>query len=105
MILAKSCHDLDIILWLVGADCTYVSSFRTLSHYKQENAPKGAPLRCLDGCPVSDTCPYYAPKLYLTDNIDWPTSAISDDLSLEARLKVLQEGPYGKCVYTIATMM
>ncbi|MDQ0896516.1 MULTISPECIES: Gfo/Idh/MocA family protein [unclassified Paenibacillus] len=99
MILAKSCHDLDIILWLAGADCTHVSSFGSLSHFKKENAPEGAPLRCLDGCPVSDQCLYYAPKVYLTDNVAWPTSAISDDLSLEARTKALQEGPYGKCVY------
>lgn len=99
MILAKSCHDLDIILWLAGADCTHVSSFGSLSHFKKENAPEGAPQRCLDGCPVSDTCPYYAPKVYLTDDIEWPTSAISDDSSLEARTKALQEGPYGKCVY------
>ncbi|OCT10922.1 oxidoreductase [Paenibacillus pectinilyticus] len=99
MILAKSCHDLDIILWLAGAECTHVSSFGSLSHFKKENAPEGAPLRCLDGCPVSDQCPYYAPKVYLTDNIEWPTSAISDNLSLEARTKALQEGPYGKCVY------
>ncbi|UKS24784.1 Gfo/Idh/MocA family oxidoreductase [Paenibacillus sp. HWE-109] len=99
MILAKSCHDLDIILWLAGADCTYVSSFGSLSHFKKENAPEGAPQRCLDGCPVSDQCLYYAPNVYLTDDIYWPTSAISDDLSLEARTKALQEGPYGRCVY------
>ncbi|OPH56565.1 oxidoreductase [Paenibacillus ferrarius] len=99
MILAKSCHDLDIILWLAGADCTYVSSFGSLAHFKKENAPEGAPQRCLDGCPVSDQCLYYAPNVYLTDDIYWPTSAISDDLSLEARTKALQEGPYGRCVY------
>ncbi|GGI45831.1 oxidoreductase [Paenibacillus marchantiophytorum] len=99
MILAKSCHDLDIILWLAGADCTHVSSFGSLSHFKKENAPEGAPQRCLDGCPVSDQCLYYAPNVYLTDDIYWPTSAISDDLSLEARTKALQEGPYGRCVY------
>ncbi|MCY9695731.1 Gfo/Idh/MocA family protein [Paenibacillus alginolyticus] len=99
MILAKSCHDMDIILWLAGADCTNVSSFGSLSHFKKENAPEGAPQRCLDGCPVSDQCLYYAPKVYLTDDIEWPTSAISDDPSLEARTKALQEGPYGRCVY------
>ncbi|RED61901.1 Gfo/Idh/MocA family protein [Cohnella phaseoli] len=99
MILAKSCHDLDILLWLAGADCTRVSSFGSLAHFTSENAPEGAPLRCLDGCPASEECLYYAPKLYLTDNTDWPTSAISDDISYEARYKALQEGPYGRCVY------
>ena len=43
MILAKSCHDLDIILWLAGSDCKRLSSFGTLTHFKAENAPEGAP--------------------------------------------------------------
>ncbi len=99
MILAKSCHDLDAMLWLVGEDCEHVSSFGSLSHFKSENAPQGAAQRCLDGCAAADSCSYYAPKQYLTDKISWPTSAISDDLSYEGRLKALQEGPYGRCVY------
>lgn len=99
MILAKSCHDLDILLWLAGSDCTRVSSFGSLSHFTSDQAPEGAPLRCLDGCPVSDECLYYAPKHYLTDDTNWPTSTISDDLSYNARYKALQEGPYGRCVY------
>ncbi|SMF84539.1 Predicted dehydrogenases and related proteins [Paenibacillus uliginis N3/975] len=99
MILAKSCHDLDILLWLADAECVRVSSFGSLSYFKADQAPEGAPLRCLDGCPVSDECLYYAPKQYLTSDTNWPTSAISDDLSYEARYKALQEGPYGRCVY------
>lgn len=99
MILAKSCHDLDILLWLSGADCESVSSFGSLSHFTSDQAPAGAPLRCLDGCPAADECLFYAPNQYLTDDTDWPTSAISDDLSYEARFKALQEGPYGRCVY------
>jgi predicted dehydrogenase len=99
MILAKSCHDLDILLWLADADCTRVSSFGSLSHFTSAQAPEGAPLRCLDGCPVADECLYYAPKQYLTNDTNWPTSAISDDSSYAARYRALQEGPYGRCVY------
>jgi predicted dehydrogenase len=99
MILAKSCHDMDILLWLAGADCLNISSFGTLSHFKSANAPTGAPLRCLDGCPAADTCQYYAPRLYLTSNTGWPTSVISVDQSMAARYKALQVGPYGRCVY------
>ena len=99
MILAKSCHDMDIMLWLAGADCTGVSSFGSLTHFKKENAPAGAPARCLDGCPIEKECPYYAPKIYLTENTGWPTSAISNDTSMEARMQALREGPYGRCVY------
>ncbi|MGO4182817.1 Gfo/Idh/MocA family protein [Paenibacillus sp. MCAF9] len=99
MILAKSCHDLDILLWLAGSECVRVSSFGSLSHFTSDQAPAGAPLRCLDGCPVADECLYYAPNYYLTEDTNWPTSAISNDLSYSARYKALEEGPYGRCVY------
>ncbi|MFD3273855.1 Gfo/Idh/MocA family protein [Paenibacillus dendritiformis] len=99
MILAKSCHDMDILLWLAGDSCTNVSSFGSLSHFTAENAPAGAPKRCLDGCPAAEDCLYYAPKTYLTDEDNWMKLAISDDQSYEGRLKAIQEGPYGRCVY------
>ena len=99
MILAKSCHDMDIMLWLAGADCRSISSYGSLTHFKSENAPEGAPYRCMDGCPVQNECPYYAPRLYLTENTSWPTSVISADTGIEARTKALREGPYGRCVY------
>ncbi|MDU5144528.1 MAG: Gfo/Idh/MocA family oxidoreductase [Paenibacillus dendritiformis] len=99
MILAKSCHDMDILLWLAGESCTNVASFGRLSHFKAENAPAGAPKRCLDGCPAAEDCLYYAPKTYLTDEDNWMKLAISDDQSYEGRLKAIQEGPYGRCVY------
>lgn len=65
MILAKSCHDMDILRWLANAPCHAVSSFGRLSEFKAENAPEGAALRCLDGCKVKDTCPYDAEHIYL----------------------------------------
>jgi predicted dehydrogenase len=65
MILAKCCHDLDILPWVLGRRCERLSSIGGLSHFKPENAPAGAPARCLDGCPASQTCPYFAPWLYL----------------------------------------
>ncbi len=99
MILAKSCHDMDILLWLAGADCVRVSSFGSLSHFKAEHAPEGAPERCTDGCPAAETCLYYAPKVYLGEDPGWLGAAISDDPSYEAREKALREGPYGRCVY------
>ncbi|GMQ61354.1 Gfo/Idh/MocA family protein [Vallitalea maricola] len=99
MILQKCCHDMDILLWLVGNHCKKISSFGSLDYYKEKNAPKGAPERCLDGCPIGDTCPYNAEKIYLGDKTDWPVSAISPDTSYEARKKALEEGPYGRCVY------
>lgn len=37
IILAKSCHDMDILLWLTGKSCKYICSFGYLSHMKEEN--------------------------------------------------------------------
>lgn len=99
IILSHCCHDLDVISWFAGAKCAKVSSFGGLTHFRSENAPPGAPKRCLDGCPHSEACPYYAPKYYLTENTGWPTSTIGVDMSFEGRLKALETGPYGRCVY------
>lgn len=99
MILAKSCHDMDIMLWLVGHDCQRVSSFGSLRHFRPENAPAGAPARCLDGCPHSESCPYYAPKIYLTGKTEWPVDVLTTDLTPAGIEKALREGPYGRCVY------
>jgi predicted dehydrogenase len=100
MILAKCCHDLDILFWNLGP-VKRLNSFGSLMHYRPENAPPGAPQRCTDGCPVADACPWYAPRLYLRDDeyTGWPISVISEDTSLEARRRALETGPYGRCVY------
>ncbi len=42
MILQKSCHDMDMLQWLVNAECTRVSSFGSLTYFKEENAPEGS---------------------------------------------------------------
>lgn len=99
MILQKSCHDLDIISWLIGKPCEWISSFGSLSHFTRENRPKGAPDNCMQGCPHSDTCVYYAPKIYLTGKTDWPVDVVTTDLTPEGIEKALREGPYGRCVY------
>ena len=99
MILAKSCHDMDILAWLAGAPCGSLSSYGALNYFKSENAPKGAPKRCLDGCPHMSECPYHVSKIYLGQNTDWPVNVITTDLSLKGRMKALEEGPYGRCVF------
>jgi predicted dehydrogenase len=43
MLLAKSCHDIDIIMYLIDRPCTAVSSFGSLSHFTKANQPAGAP--------------------------------------------------------------
>ncbi len=99
MLLAKSCHDIDILLWLVSDRCKRVSSFGSRMHFREENAPRGSAKRCVD-CEVRNTCPYDALKIYMDEeNTGWPVNVITDDFSKEGRLRALREGPYGRCVY------
>jgi predicted dehydrogenase len=105
MILAKACHDLDLVRWLAGDRCTAVASFGGLHHFRPEQAPPGALDRCTDGthrCPAAPDCPFDAVRLYVertADVEDWPVSVITDDPSPEGRLRALATGPYGRCVY------
>lgn len=98
-ILTKCCHDMDIATWLVGGQVGSVSSHGGRINFNEGNAPDGAPDRCLDGCPIEETCPYHAASYYLGSKTDWPVSVISNDTSLAARRKALEVGPYGRCVY------
>lgn len=107
MILAKSCHDMDIIRWLVNAPCKRISSYGSLDLFKAENAPKGAALRCLDGCAVKDTCPYDAEKIYLynkksgfaSGNREWPLTVLTPNPTEHNLIEALHTTPYGRCVY------
>jgi len=65
MILAKCCHDLDLLFWMVDSMPKKISSFGSLTHFRIENAPKGSPNYCVEGCPIEDRCLYYAPRIYV----------------------------------------
>jgi predicted dehydrogenase len=65
MILAKCCHDLDLLVWFIGESVINLSSYGSLSHFRPENAPQDAPERCTDGCPEEKTCPFFAPAIYI----------------------------------------
>lgn len=64
MILAKCCHDLDLLVWYLRDPVIWLASSGSLLHFRPENAPAGAPDRCTDGCPAQMTCPFYAPAIY-----------------------------------------
>ena len=107
MILAKSCHDMDILRWLAGERCLRVQSFGALDHFRRENAPQGAALRCLDGCGCRESCPYDAEKIYFTNvhcGLDvvgpkWPCNVVAAEPTAESIRAALETGPYGRCVY------
>jgi len=99
MILSKSCHDTDILRWLVGKSCKRVSSFGSLKHFREEKAPPGSTARCTDGCKAEAECPYSAMRIYL-GNPGWMLNHLDiSDTKEETVLNALRTGPYGKCVY------
>jgi len=103
MLLAKSCHDLDWIRYIMGVRCRAVSSFGSLYHFRHDNRPVGASDRCLE-CAVERTCPYSAKRIYL-DRVErglgagWPVNIITPDPTPQNVLAALGTGPYGRCVY------
>ncbi|GGO40815.1 oxidoreductase [Deinococcus humi] len=104
MLLAKSCHDLDWLRYIVGLPCLKVSSFGSLKHFRRAEQPPGAADRCLD-CPpeIEQACPYSATRYYLgqleVGNTSWPVNVLTPDLTLEGVKAALLDGPYGRCVY------
>ena len=98
IIMQKSCHDLDILLWLTGAHCRNVAAFGSLSYFKESNAPAGSSERCCN-CPVADTCRFEAKKCYLPTLGFWPTDVVCLEQTEDALMEALESGPYGRCVY------
>ena len=98
IIMQKSCHDLDVLLWLTGRRALRISSAGSLRYFKPENAPKNSADRCLD-CPVSENCRFDARKAYLATIGTWPTDVLTMDQTYEGVMQALREGKYGRCVY------
>lgn len=93
IILAKSCHDMDILHWMVGQPCERISAFGDLSWFRSENAPAGSTARCVDGCTVERECPYSAIKIYL-EKEGWSyVFDLPEDKERETVDKVLGENP------------
>jgi predicted dehydrogenase len=107
MILAKCCHDIDLLIWLMDARVTSVSSYGGLFYFKPENAPEGAAERCLDGCKAKKNCPYDAEKIYITSPLSgirhghttWPADVLAKPVTEENIRKAIEVGPYGRCVF------
>ena len=96
MILAKCCHDMDILGWLADKKCLKLSSFGSLKYFKEENCPAGAAERCKD-CTLD--CPFHAQRFYLSRIPGWPANVLQPEPTEENILKTLDETDYGKCVF------
>jgi len=107
MLLAKSCHDVDILAHLAAKPCLRVSSFCSLKYFNKEHAPKGAPPFCSDGCPAESSCAYSSLKIYATksDHTAGHKSAwvarhagIRQE-SYDDRLQALRHTNFDRCVF------
>jgi predicted dehydrogenase len=130
MILAKSCHDLDILYWLAGAEPVRLTSLEGPTWLCETNAPDGAPEFCIEGCRHAESCPYDAvamyrdlspllldlqmktswPKLEGTAASDpprasgwtsWPVSVITRDPTADGVDRALRTTRYGRCAYRV----
>ena len=106
MLLAKCCHDLDLLCWLNSdTQPVRVASFGGRNFIVPEKAPKGAGERCLVDCPHVDTCIYSAKSIYVnTDNFPWYSwdciDKHYDDISREEKTQSLKTfNPHGECAY------
>ncbi len=114
MILAKCCHDLDLLVWNLQRPVVRLSSVGSLIHFRPENAGPEIPERCTDGCPIEAQCPFSALGIYLDARLlpgpralepgetappVWPFITMTDDLTWEGRRRAIEDGPYGRCVY------
>lgn len=107
MIMAKCCHDLDLIQDFIGGRCKSVSSMGNLSYFKPEFKPEGSADRCVN-CKYVDSCVYSAKRIYVEawrnmgkpGNVG-PFNLITDvcPLTEEALMNAIETSPYGRCVF------
>lgn len=107
MIMAKCCHDLDLLQDFVGSKCKSVASMGSLAYFKPEFKPEGSADRCVN-CKYVDTCTYSAKKIYIEmwHNVGEPINTFPFNLitdayptTEEALREAITVSPYGRCVF------
>ena len=106
MLLAKCCHDLDIIMWMMSeTKPKQISSFGGKFQFKPENAPKEAGTICMKDCPLVDTCVYSTQRLYI-DHPDrwafyvWDALEGKKNVTIEDKIALMKsDSPYARCIY------
>lgn len=110
-LMAKCCHDLDLITWLKsGIAPVRVSSMGSRMYFKPEKAPQGAGKHCMIDCPnaVESQCLYSAKKHYIDHN--WWSFYVWDyndlfhgqtlpDTAVREKLLKDPSFPYARCVW------
>ncbi len=105
MLLAKCCHDIDIMMWLMSeTKPALVSSFGCNKQFVKENAPENSGTRCLVDCPLVDECLYSAKRIYI-DHPDrwsfyvWDALEHLENPTIKDKIELLKTSPYGVCAY------
>lgn len=99
LILQKSCHDMDILLYLIGKNPVSINSYGSLKYFRKENKPIGASDRCYN-CKLRETCVFSSMDFYNSANgIGW-RSVVTNSNTDQGLLEDLIKGPYGRCVYS-----
>lgn len=108
MLMAKCCHDLDLIAWIMSDIAPLrVASFGGRHFFNRANAPANAGEFCMIDCPLVDTCDYSCKRLNLGKHTPrWGAYAWAD---IEHLLKPTQtdyeqelrrtNNPYARCVW------
>lgn len=103
MLLAKSCHDMDWLRFIIDKPCRDVSSFGSLKHFRVDKKPSGAGERCT-ACSIEESCPYSSIKLYSglfrDGKTGWPVSVVCPDPTADKLRLALEKGAYGRCVFS-----
>ena len=107
-LLAKCCHDIDLLCWLNNSSAPVsVSSMGGRDYFIPEKAPANSGTRCLVDCPkeVREKCIYDAQNMYLDTcrlpQYPWQcTGKNPEDVTEEEKIESLKTyNPHGECVY------
>jgi len=106
MLMAKSCHDLDLIIWRQsGNRPVSVASGGSLMYFNRKMKPEGAGTRCLVDCAIEKTCQYSAYQHYINHPERWG-AYVWDEIehiknpTIEQKIESLKTtNPYGRCVW------
>jgi len=105
-LLAKCCHDLDLMCWLNNStEPEAVASYGGRYNFVKANKPEGATEFCYQ-CPHERECQYSAIKLHMEMNampfLTWDRlNKPLDDITDEEKMAFLKEDIYGRCAYDI----
>ena len=104
LLLAKSCHDIDIICWLNNeSEPISVSSYGGRYYFNKENAPEGSTSFCYN-CPHEKNCYFSAIKLYYESNFSAEQTYIKlnkENVTDEDKINFLKTDDFGRCVFKV----